>query len=258
VVSETDPTRLYSPPPWAPDQTLEWLESCAAVQSMQFMIDCLPMIRKLIVGAARHETLSVLDVGTGTGAGANLLATLYQGIFLGPRMRVDAIEIAPHLKNYAELQFPLVNYLVGDVLSRAGSQRWDLVICSHTIEHVDRPESFVAFLAELAHRWVLLYAPWKERALIPGHVNRIDRRFLRRVGSKLHTIIESPAWYRIDDERARCVVFAVSGRAARDTRSVPDRVVGDGHPNARPVVMRDDRPLEGRTIPVAIARPPAG
>src|SRR2546429_7371053 len=40
------------------------------------------------------------------------------------------------------------------------------------------------------------YAPWKERALIPGHVNRIDRRFLRRVGAKRHTIIETPAWYR--------------------------------------------------------------
>ena len=215
-MSKTDPERLYCPPAWAEHETLEWLESCSAVQSMQFMIDCLPMIRKLILGIPRHETLRVLDVGTGTGAGANLLATLYQGIFLGPRMKVDAIEIVPHLKNYADIKFPLVNYLVGDILSYKDLQRWDLVICSHTIEHVDRPESFVSFLAELAHRWALFYAPWKERALIPGHVNRIDRRFLRRVGSKLHTIIESPAWYRTDDERARCVVFAVAGRAARD------------------------------------------
>ncbi len=212
-MSETDPEPLYCPPPWAQHETLEWLESCSAVQSMQFMIDCLPMIRKLLLGIPRHETLRVLDVGTGTGAGANVLATLYQGVFLGPQMQVDAIELVPHLKNYADIKYPLVNYLVGDILSYKDSQWWDLVICSHTIEHVDRPESFVSFLADRAHRWALFYAPWKERALIPGHVNRIDRRFLHRVGSKLHTIIESPAWYR-SDERARCVVFAVSGRAA--------------------------------------------
>src|SRR5439155_15073907 len=214
-MSETDPAPLYCPPPWAQHETLEWLESCSGVQSMQFMIDCLPTIRKLIVGIPRTATLSVLDVGTGTGAGANVLATLYQGVFLGPRMKVEAIELVPHLKSYAEVKFPLINYLVGDILAYKESRRWDIVICSHTIEHVDRPQEFVSVLADLAYRWALFYAPWKERALIPGHVNRIDRRFLRRVGAKRHTIIESPAWYR-SDERARCVVFTVPGRAGRD------------------------------------------
>jgi SAM-dependent methyltransferase len=214
IMSDVDSMRVYSPPPWAQHETLEWLESCSAVQSMQFMIDCLPMIRKLLWGKPRHETLSVLDVGTGTGAGANLLATLYQGEFLGPRLKVDAIELIPHLRNYAEGKFPLINYMVGDILAYKGSERWDLVICSHTIEHVERPEAFVSFLAGLAHRWALFYAPWKERSLIPGHVNRIDRGFLRRAGSKMHTIIESPAWSRAD-ERAKCVAFAVPGCATR-------------------------------------------
>jgi SAM-dependent methyltransferase len=206
---------FYTPPPWAQHETLEWLESASAVQSMQFMIDCLPMIQKLLAGRPRHEALSVLDVGTGTGAGANVLATLYQGEFLGPRVKVDAIELVPHLKGYANAKFPLVNYLVGDILAYAGPRRWDLVICSHTIEHVERPEEFAAFLAGLASRWVLLYAPWKEHALMPGHVNRIDRRFLDRVGALAHEVFESPAWYRSDGERARCVAFVVPGRASR-------------------------------------------
>ena len=130
-------------------------------------------------------------------------------------MKVEAIELVPHLKSYAKVKFLLINYLVGDILTYKESRRWDIVICSHTVEHVDQPQEFVSVLADLAYRWALFYAPWKERALIPGHVNRIDRRFLRRVGAKRHTIIESPAWYR-SDERARCVVFTVPGRAGRD------------------------------------------
>lgn len=210
-----EPVPFYTPPAWAQHETLEWLEGCSAVQSMQFMIDCLPMIRKLLAGQPRQEALSVLDVGTGTGAGANLLATLYQGQFLGPRLKVDAIELVPHLKGYANAKFPLVNYLVGDIRTYTGPQRWDLVVCSHTIEHVERAEEFTAFLAGLATRWVLLYAPWKEQALSPGHINRIDRRFLERVGALAHEVFESPAWYRSDGERARCVVFVVPGRAVR-------------------------------------------
>jgi SAM-dependent methyltransferase len=203
---------LYSAPQWAPHETLEWLESCSAVQSTQFMIDCLPTLRKLMAGWRRDETVRVLDVGTGTGAGANVLATLYQGNLLGPKMEVDAIELAPHLENYANYKFPLVNYIVGDIFDYRDHSAWDIITCSYTIEHIDRPEEFTRLLAELARRWVDFCAPWKERNLIPGHVNRIDRRFLRRVGARLHAIYESPAWYRLD-EKARCVIFVVPGRA---------------------------------------------
>ena len=218
-MSDADATPLYSPPPWAEYQTLEWLESCFAAQSIQFMIDCLPMIRRLLPGWPSQETFSVLDVGTGTGAGANLLATLYQGEDFGPRLKVDAIELVPHLKRYADAKFPLINYRVGDILAYDGDQRWDIVVCSHLIEHIEKPAEFASFLAGLARRWVVFYAPWKEKALTPGHVSRIDRRFLRRLGSRQHMIIDSPGWRR-SDERARCVAFAVPGRAGRE-RSVP-------------------------------------
>jgi SAM-dependent methyltransferase len=218
-MSEFDPAELYTPPPGAPHQTLEWLESYVVVQSMQFMIDCLPMIRKLLFGKQRRETVTVLDVGTGTGAGANLLATLYQSDFLGPRLKVDALELAPHLKGYAQAKFPLVNYIVGDVLTWGNPGPWDIVICSHTLEHTEDPEGFVFHLAGLAKLWALFYTPWKERELIPGHLARIDRHFLERVGSKLHEVIESPAWFRIH-ERARCVAFAVPGYSPLDAPPV--------------------------------------
>src|ERR1051325_4611743 len=162
-MSQTANAPFYTPPPWAPDQTLEWLDACASVQSMQFMIDCLPMIRKLLFAKPAQETFTALDVGAGTGAGANVLATLYQGQVLGGTLKVDAIELVPSLKGYADNRFPLVNYWVGDILEHQDPRRWDLVVCSHTIEHVERPEAFISFLTGLAYRWVLIYAPWKER-----------------------------------------------------------------------------------------------
>ena len=129
------------------------------------------------------------------------------------------MELAPHLKGYAQAKFPLVNYIVGDVLTWGNPGPWDIVICSHTLEHTEDPEGFVFHLAGLAKLWALFYTPWKERELIPGHLARIDRHFLERVGSKLHEVIESPAWFRIH-ERARCVAFAVPGYSPLDAPPV--------------------------------------
>jgi SAM-dependent methyltransferase len=186
---------VYTAPPWAPERDLEWVETCANVQSMQFMIDCLPMIRELIEGWPSDAPVRVLDVGTATGAGANLLATLYAGGILGRRMVVDAIDIAGgYLEQYVKAKFPLVNYMVGDVASLPVEEPWDLVICSHTIEHIEDYRGFVTTLQKIARRWVLFYAPWNERNLIPEHVNRIDEPFLKRVGAVTWRIVDSPAW----------------------------------------------------------------
>ena len=205
-------TDLYAAPPWAPEQDLEWLETCFNAQSMQFMIDCLPKIDKLLASFPPDKPIRVLDAGTGSGAGANLLATLYAGRFLGRAMAVDAIELIGHMERYAKAKFPAINYIVGDVLKLRPKPPWDLVLCSHTIEHIDDYVHFSRHLQSLATKWVLFYAPWQEKERVPGHVVTIDEAFLATLGAVEFEIIDSPGW-RPAGVDLRCVLFTVPGTA---------------------------------------------
>jgi len=203
---------LYTAPAHKPSHDLVWLETCFNVQSEQFMIDCLPMIDKLLADYPAEKPIRVLDVGTGSGAGANLLARLYAGTFLGHSMIVDTIELAHSLERYAKAKFPAINYMVGDVLDLRPEHPWDLVVCSHTIEHIKDYSNFIQHLQTLAKKWVLLYAPWKEQNRIHCHVVTIDEPFLREVGAVEVEIINSPGW-RPAGKDPRCVLFTVRGTA---------------------------------------------
>jgi hypothetical protein len=209
---DTDP--LYEAPAWLPDQNLAWVETVLGPQSMQFMIDCLPVIRELLAGWPRDVPAHVVDVGTASGAGANLLGQLYSSQILGPPLVVDAIEVHPWIARYARAKLQFIrHYIVADVMNYWPEEPWDFVICSHTLEHMSEGEPFLAALQRLATRSVLVYTPWKEDPRIPEHALTIDDTFLSRVGAERHWIIESPAWYRGAAQDARCVAFMLPGTA---------------------------------------------
>jgi hypothetical protein len=156
----------------------------------------------------------VVDVGTASGAGANLLGQLYASQMLGPRLIVDTMELHPWIARYARARFRFIRrYLLADVRNYWPEEPWDLVICSHTLEHVADSEPFVPALRRLATRWVLVYTPWKEQPRIPEHALTIDEEFLARAGAHRQWIIESPAWYHSAPRDARCVAFALRGTA---------------------------------------------
>lgn len=207
---------IYSAPPWAPEHDLRWLETELNVQSMQFMIECLPSIHELFSRCWTGIPLKVLDVGTGSGAGANLLATLYAGRMLGYSIEVDAVELTSYLAPYAKVKYPLINYIVADVLDLPATPHWDVVLCSHTIEHVERPEEFLRHLQCLARSFVLVYAPYNEVDRIPSHVNTIDDIFIKQAGARSQTIVNSPAW-RAHESSSACVIFTLAGRTEKGT-----------------------------------------
>ena len=184
---------------------MDWLERHNNVQSMQFMIDCLPFIRELLSGWPSEQTVRVLDAGTGSGAGANLLGHLYSGHY-PPRMVIDAVELTSYMAPYARANFPYINYITADLAGYRPPEPYDLVICSHVIEHVPDPLAFISSLSRLSRHWVLFYAPWQERDLIPGHETRIDSDFLSAAGAVRQWIVDSRAW-------GPCVAFTVPGTA---------------------------------------------
>ena len=75
-----------------------------------------------------------------------------------------------------------LRYIVGDIFNLDKHDRWDLVICSHTIEHVPDPDRFLGRLINLARDFVILACPYKENpeSLIPEHLHSIDDAFLER------------------------------------------------------------------------------
>lgn len=209
---------VYRPRPGRPDEDLHWVETCLNVQSAQFMIDALPGFRALLSRCERGVPVRVLDVGAASGAGSNVLASLYSGIFLGYQARVEAVEIEPYWVRYVRARFPLLHYTVADAWDLRPDRPWDIVTCSHTIEHVERPVAFARHLQSLARQGVLINAPYNETDRIPGHINTIDDDFLAQAGAEDIRILDSPAWQPAGQPDPRCVVFLLPGLAGFNAR----------------------------------------
>lgn len=213
-MTKNERRRYYQTPPHEPAHDFEWFEQCAIPQSIQFMIDCLPAIRDLISDPTVPQPITVLDAGTRSGAGANLLATLHRTQMLGPRLQVDALDISPDFKAYCEAVFTDVReYIVGDIFQIDQSRVWDLVFCSHTIEHIADPRPFIAELQRRARRWVLLYAPFDEKH--PDgveHVTRITRELIHSLEPERTEVFTSPGWKKPGEPDSRVVLFLLPGR----------------------------------------------
>jgi 2-polyprenyl-3-methyl-5-hydroxy-6-metoxy-1,4-benzoquinol methylase len=209
----SDHKELYFAPTWAPQNDLQWLETQLNAQSLQFMIDCLPEIHDAIARCWAGTPLKVLDVGTASGAGANLLGNLYAGGMLGYQIEVDALELTSSLAAYAKANYPFINYITADALDLPPTPNWDIVLCSHTLEHVERPADFLHHLQYLARSRVLIYTPYNEIDQIEGHINTIDDPFLAAVGAESKRIVTSPAWR----PGLSCVIFSVPGLPLAET-----------------------------------------
>jgi SAM-dependent methyltransferase len=192
---------------------IDFFEKDMTPQSMQFMIDLLPTIRKLISGWPSKKILEVLDVGTATGAGANLLATLFKGEFFGVKMKVDALDRKNNKYDpYPIISFPNINYIVADIFDLDKNITWDLIVCSHTIEHMSDPFPFITQLQKLARRWVLIYCPFDEYTLIPGHEISITKDIVDSLQPSVVEILDSPGWSSITEDR-KCILFVLQGSA---------------------------------------------
>jgi len=54
-------------------------------------------------------------------------------------MQVDAIDLSGQYKAYADCVFPDLNYIVDEFFEYQPNRQWDLVFCSHTVEHLWDP-----------------------------------------------------------------------------------------------------------------------
>ncbi len=52
---------------------------------------------------------------------------------------MDAIDLSGQYKAYADCVFPDLNYIVDEFFEYQPNRQWDLVFCSHTVEHLWDP-----------------------------------------------------------------------------------------------------------------------
>ena len=164
------------------------------IQSYVFYCELLPHFWGLYPDGYRN--LSLLDVGSRTGAGAALLQQIHHPeSFSRIKLGVTALDIDDTYVAYAKAHHPDLEYLVQDVFDENFSRRFDIVVCSHTLEHVPDPARFLARLRSLARQWVIVACPFDEKDLIPGHVNSIGFEFLRDERAHVSHVYRSLTWH---------------------------------------------------------------
>ena len=193
------------------DKNFDWLESNWTAQSTQFAIDLLPVVHRLMLRTwKRQDTVKLLDFGAGSGAGANVWSSLHRGDAVWSRMVVDAADVNAGRELFAKLYFPSVNYIVGDAFGLG--RTWDIVVCSHVVEHVREPAPFIRRVVQLAKRFAVFYAPYDERERIPGHLNTITEELFQPFSPLEIQIVKSMGWRAARPEE-KCIIAVLAGEA---------------------------------------------
>ena len=176
------------------DETYERWQKTFDVQSVVFVTELLPFIWELFPRGFHEATL--LDVGPCTAAGTAFLEYLHAPTsFSRLKLKCTAIDLEGVYADYARRHFPNVDYVVGDIYDHAFRDKFDIVICSHTIEHVPEPARFLARLQQLARNRVIVAAPFDEEPRLEGHVNRLGYDFFEKNGAlKIH-LYRSMTWH---------------------------------------------------------------
>ena len=93
---------------------------------------------------------SVIDVGAGQGSPLAEIATRRPGVALA------AVDLSPQALKLARRRLPQAEYHVLDITREALDRRFDLVICSDVIEHLEDDRAAVLNLRRMTRRWCLV------------------------------------------------------------------------------------------------------
>lgn len=162
-------------------------------QSLQYYSDMSAFMSSRIL---QSETLSLLDVGPRTGAGLAFLRLVHHPAAF-TRLKFDpvaGIDIDPVFENSAALELPDISAMTGNMFDLP-EKSWDVVMCSHVIEHIEETENFIEQLCRIAKRYVFLACPYAETPLSSDHCRTIDYNFFKSIGFLDVKVYESQQWH---------------------------------------------------------------
>lgn len=186
------------------------LEQQWGAQSIVFMADLLPFIHATLrKHYRRKDHLRVLDVGAASCFGTGLLAAIHPDHFVYSRMSVEAIDYQPTWERWVRFTRPEIEYRVADLFDQP-AQQWDLVVCSHMVEHVPNPRDFIDKMVEICRGFAFVYSPYAENPRIPGHESSIDEATYAGLDCELHKL-RSMGWHP-DRPQDECLLAVIDCR----------------------------------------------
>ncbi len=199
---------------------VDWIETMWIPQTRIFYAELLPVVHGCCVALGARPA-AIADIGAGSGAGSALIAEAMNGI-LGWPAELHAFDIEPQFAAYAARNFPRLRYFVEDALECG--RGFDVAVLSHTLEHMEEPEAFVARLTSVA-RLAVIYVPFDEAELIPGHVARFTEDRIRAMpGFTWGRTGRSLGWQAGADPRVAMFVCASEGARRYDLAAMSRRL----------------------------------
>jgi 2-polyprenyl-3-methyl-5-hydroxy-6-metoxy-1,4-benzoquinol methylase len=169
------------------------VQAHARAQGISFYMD---ISRYLVERFPGNSCMSLLDIGSRTGIGPGLLRAMYHP-FSYSALKLDpvtAIDIDPNFELTAKRDFPDIEALTGDAFS-LGNRKWDIVMSSHTIEHVEDPRAFLKGMQSICNKIAVVACPFEEEELIWCHRNRIGYNLLSEAGFHDIHVYRSTHWF---------------------------------------------------------------
>jgi ubiquinone/menaquinone biosynthesis C-methylase UbiE len=190
------------------------LEYLFNVQSLGFTVEFMPYIFQLLKDVPKGF-YTCLDVGTRTGAGADLFGALFGSHCSHLQIAVDTIDTDPTFLEYQMSRYKDIrNIMAGDVFQMP-DQSYDFVLCSHTLEHIKEPLPFAQKLTHIAKKYAFFYLPYNEQNPIQGHFC-VDDKIIDALNPVKKVVFDSWYWRKSENPDAMqpCVFFATKGGAA--------------------------------------------
>lgn len=209
-VKEHDNFRLmhesYNPYPNDPDFVYDaWLP-----QIMSFAKDIYPYLEKYVQDYRQDDTISLLDVGGGIGAGTEFFRSkLQRFLYLNEKksqLHATILELDLKHKEWAEHFYPKCNFINTDIFNI--HSEYDFVTASHVIEHVIKPFDFIRQLKKITRDKVIIYAPYNEEISDPpgSHVVSITMDLIESLDPIEVALIHSDGWVS-----GQCILAVFNG-----------------------------------------------
>lgn len=179
-------------------------------QALCFLIEAYPTLKTILSRYPRSGMIRLLDIGPAFGASAGLLSQMHRSDFLGPRIKVDVLDIVNSRRSFIEMTYPLVNFIHADVNHLPDGLQWDVVYCSNAIEHLDDPQAFLDSVMKHTRGYAVFLAPYKEEyPLSLDHRVQITEKTFENFNVESVEIFQSAAWPTTAEGVERHQILAV-------------------------------------------------